>query len=417
MLTTTLATLVASVAWPAEPAPPPPLEQIALADALARARSHPEVRAAAADVQAFEGELRTARTPLYNPELGVSAGPARQPGATGRDEEASLTQTFELGGKRGRRTAAATARLESARARLEQTRRLVDSRVRRAYRLAVIGRQRLQSAREAEAIADELKSAADERLRLGAGTLLQVNAAGAARGRAVAERLAAERRLREARTELAAAVGDPGTTELEPADSDLAPLATALDENDLVTRALPTRHDLVALAAETRAAEAEVRLADALGVPDVTGGVTVSREGLDERTATSFGLTIPLPLRNRNQGGRAAARARLERARTVEAGARQVAEREIRAAVRRHGLASAATASFDRDVVDRLADNLNLALESFRAGKISLLEFNVVRRDLVETRMAYLDAVGELIESRAVLDVAAGDAFGLEFER
>ena len=401
-------------------AQPPPdalaVPQVTLPDALARAGSHPDLAAAEADVRALQGELQAARTFTHNPEVFLEAGPASQGSRNGRDDTVSLSQTFELGGKRGRRAAAASARVDAGRARLDLTRRLLHGRVRRAYRRGIVARQRLTSAREAEAIAEELKTAADERLRLGAGTLLQVNAAAAARGRAVADRLAAERRLREARTELAAAVGDPAAPELEPADEALEAPPPAPDEQALVALALAARADLAALRAETLAAEAEVRLADALAVPDVTGAVSHAREGLEDRRATTFGITIPLPLLNRNQGGRAAARARLERARTVETGARQAAERELRSAVRRYALATSATASFDRDVVERLADNLNLALESFRAGKISLLEFNVVRRDLVETRMAYLDAVEEMVDARAALEVGAGGALGKELE-
>ena len=64
--------------------------------------------------------------------------------------------------------------------------------------------------------------------------------------------------------------------------------------------------------------------------------------------------------------------------------------------------------AFDRGVVDKLSENLALARESLRAGKIGLLEFNVVRRDLVETRRAFLDAMSEVVEARAALDAAAG---------
>ena len=387
---------------------------IALDEAVNRARAeHPDVRTAAAEVRIAEGELRIARTYVYNPEAAVSIGRAKAADETAADRGVSLSQTVELGGKRGKRTAAATARLGSARANLEWTRQLVGLRVRRAYSLAMAARDRVKTAREAEAIATELRTAADERLRLGAGTLLEVNVAGAAKGRAVAERLAAERRLREAQAELASAVGVPGMTELEPEEG-MPNLGQAVaTEEELVAR-LMARADLSALRAQAQAAEADVRLADALGIPDVTAEVRRGREGIDRESKTTFGIVVPLPVFNRNQGGRATARAALERARTVEAGARQQAERDTRAAYRRYELGRQAVASFDREVVDRLAENLSLAWESFRAGKIGLLEFNLVRRDLVETRLAYLDALAELVDARAALEAATGAPLGLE---
>ena len=386
-------------------------QPITLQEAVDRARAeHPDVRAAAAEVRIAEGELRLARTYVYNPEVGVGFGRASAPGETASDRDLSLSQTVELGGKRGKRTAAASARLDSARANLQWTQQLVAVRVRRAYLLAMTSRDRVRTAQEAETIAAELRAAADERLKLGAGTLLEVNVAGAARGRAVAERLAAERRLREARAELASAVGMPGTTELEPAVG-MPDLAQAVgSEEDFVGRALAARADLASLRGLSEAAEADIRVADALAVPDVTAEVRRSREGIDRSNTTAFGIVVPLPFFNRNQGGRAAAQAALERARAIEAGARQQAERDTRAAFRRYELGRQAVASFDREVVDRLSENLTLALESFRAGKIGLLEFNVVRRDLVETRLAYLDALADVIEARAALEAAAGAA-------
>ena len=55
--------------------------------------------------------------------------------------------------------------------------------------------------------------------------------------------------------------------------------------------------------------------------------------------------------------------------------------------------------------------DLELAQESLRAGKISLLEFNVVRRDLVDTRLGYLDALADLVEARSALELAAGGSW------
>ena len=87
-------------------------------------------------------------------------------------------------------------------------------------------------------------------------------------------------------------------------------------------------------------------------------------------------------------------------------------EREARAAYAAYENARQAAEGFDREVVERLSENIDLARESFRAGKISLLEFNLLRRELVETRLSYLDAVVELVEARFALELAVGG--GLE---
>ena len=60
------------------------------------------------------------------------------------------------------------------------------------------------------------------------------------------------------------------------------------------------------------------------------------------------------------------------------------------------------------ETVNRLAENITLASESFRSGKIGLLVFSTVRRDLVEARLAYLDALADLAERRYALQLAIG---------
>jgi len=389
-------------------APPDPVPRVSIEEALERAlRLHPELALSEADVRIAEGESLRARTPPYNPEVSADFGRTTGDGRRGSDFDASVEQVIELGGKRGKRVSAASARLEAARSRRALSRSLLVLGVRRAYVLALIAGQRLTAAREAEAIAAELKSFADQRLELGAGTLLEVNVASAARGRAVAERLAADQAVRASRAALAASVGDPAVPELAPG-AEVAFAAPVLSEDEFIRRALANRGDLAAAAAEVRAAEAELSLARALAVPDVAARVGTARQGLDRERSTSVGVSVSVPILNRNQGGRAVAQALLDRTRFAETLLRQTVERDARVAFTRYRAAREAQEAYDRDVVDKLADNLALAWESFRSGKIGLLEFNAVRRDLVDTRRAFLEALIEVVEARAAADAAAG---------
>lgn len=390
----------------------PPAARISLPEALRiAAEVHPDIRTSEADRRAAEGRLLEARTYPFNPEVSAEAGPSRNPELSTSDAAISLRQTLELGGKRTKRSAAASARLEASTGLSSWARLAVLVRVRRTYGLAILARHRLGSAREAEAIASELKAAADERLRLGAGTLLELNVATAAAGRARAELVAAELALTDAQIALAAAVGDPGRVELEPVE-DRLPLFAAIpdDEAAFVERSLAARPDLASARRDVQAAEAEVRVADSAAVPDLTLGVTQGREGLDDARSTLFGVSLPIPLFNRNQGPRVSARAALDRSRAAENALRQAVTREALAAHRRYTLTRQAVEGFDRDVVEKLGENLTLALQSFQAGKIGLLEFNIVRRELVETRVSFLGAERELVEAQAALELAAGSS-------
>ena len=56
----------------------------------------------------------------------------------------------------------------------------------------------------------------------------------------------------------------------------------------------------------------------------------------------------------------------------------------------------------------KMDENVTLARESFRAGEIGFFDFNLIRQDLVETQIANLDALADLIEARHALELATG---------
>ncbi|MBI5547135.1 MAG: TolC family protein [Deltaproteobacteria bacterium] len=394
-------------------AAPARAEKITLDEALKRAaKDNPDLQAAGAEVEVSAGVLLGARKLPYNPELDARLGPAFGGGQTLFEYEVGLSQTLELGGQRKRRTAAAEARRGAADARERWARYLTALRVRRAYFLALVTRARLETTRDAETVAAELKAAAVERISLGAGTQLEVNVGTAAVGRAQAERMAAERRYREARAELASIIGAAPDADLEPEGQVPRFETPALTEEEYVERALK-REDVAALGLERDATQADLALAEALAVPDLSLGVTYGRDAVDSTNAVLLGLSMPIPIFNRNQGGQAAARGALRRTTILADVGRREAEREARTAFRNYSLARDAVSGFDRDVIEKLGENLGLARESFRAGKIGLLEFNVVRRDLVDTRLAYLDALAQLVDAWFALEAAAGGSVGV----
>jgi cobalt-zinc-cadmium efflux system outer membrane protein len=262
----------------------------------------------------------------------------------------------------------ANAHLEAEAGRYAWTRLGVAARVRRAYGLAIVARQRVLSSREAEAIASELKAAAEERLRLGAGTLLELNVATAAAGRARAERLSAELGLQEAQIALGAAVGDPRRVELEPAEDRLPAFAAIPeDENTFVAQALAARPDLAAAAREAQAAQAGLRVADSEAIPNLTLGLTQGREGLDDSRST---IRVRSTMFNRNQGPRAAAARHLYRSSVRRMRCRAVTrEAQRRTAATLRGRPS----RLRRGVVEKLGENIS-RLCSRSGGKIGLLE-------------------------------------------
>lgn len=360
---------------------------ITLAEALQRsARLNPDIRIAEAEAGAARSMGRAARAWVYNPEVSAGLGRLRAADSSRRTGDIGLSQRFELGGKRGARIDAAEQRSAAADARLLRRREEVAGRVRRAFLLAQIARLRVGTAVEAEQVATQLRAAANERLQLGAGTRLDVNVAAAAASRERWARLRAERDLASALVLLSAEIGLPAAERPEPAGELVLLSPEIRGEPELIALALERRADLRAAAFEREAAAATLRLARRLAVPDPALSAT---RGQDENRFFNFGLSLSLPLFNRGQTERADAAGFFERASIAADAHRQQVQREVQDALQAYTRALEAQGGFDRDVVERLSENLQLAEESFRAGKIGLLVFSTVRRDLVDARLAY----------------------------
>jgi len=382
---------------------------ITLAEALAEAERSPALGAASASVDEARGNLEHAGTYNYNPVLGASAGSVFGAGrGTLYDFEVGISQAFELGGDRAARRRGATAERDAASQTLAATRNALRAEIRRGFHLALVAQARVGVTTENELAARQFQEAARERLQLGAATQTDVNVAVAGLGRAIAAKKAAERDLLLARQALGDALGIAG--DLEPAGTMPAFTAALASEDVLVAESLRTRRDLAAADRIQAARAADVELADAIATPDPEFSVSWARSAIEDSHAVIVGLRVELPLWNRNQGNRSAARALRSRA-TIEAkAARAGVEREVRTASRRYRSAISAVSAFDQQVVGTLAENLKLARETLAAGKLGLLAVNSVRRDLVESQLTYLDSIAEAVESRAVLERALGRA-------
>lgn len=383
---------------------------ITLDQAFQRAAKRPLVEMSGASTDAARYEKSGAKQPIYNPELGIAVGPRLGGGETLFDFQATLSQTIELGGKRDARRDVAAARFDVANAELSIAG--LDARIEtwRAFQLALIERERVTVTTEAELLAVQIDEATRERQKQGFGTQLQANLTTAELGRARHDRIDAERRYEEAIAQLASSVGAGPRERIEPDGKLELPPATSATVEALIARALKERPDLRASRSSIEATKAEIRLADAQATPDLTLGVSYAYEQ-DPALSTHAILgsaSIALPIRTRNEGARGAARARGRRADIDAARITTEIEREVRVAFISFERARAAVAGFDREVNERLHENLTLAGESFTSGKIDYFQFTVVRRELIANRQAYLDAVGEVIDSWSGLLRASG---------
>ncbi|MEJ7600227.1 MAG: TolC family protein [Kofleriaceae bacterium] len=382
---------------------------ITLDQAIQRANGRPLVAMAGASAAAARHEADQASLPAYNPEVTVGAGPRLVGDDRSIALQIGLGHTIQLGGKRSARRAVADARIDAADAERFAANLIARAETWRAFQLALVLRERVAMAKEAEQVSIQVEEATRERQKVGFGTQLELNLTTAEVGRARHDRLDAERKYDAAVAGLASAIGATATESIEPAGTPCRrPHSSVTRGNDRPSHPRTARGS--ARLASSKVARAEVRVADADAIPDLTLGVSYGYERDPDLTAQMVLATasIGLPLLNRNQGKRRAMRSLVKRAEIEVAWTTTEIEREIRVAVSGYQRAREAVLGFDKEVNERLHENLELARASYTSGKIDYFQFNVVRRELLASRNAYLDAFEETIEAWSAVQQATG---------
>ncbi len=388
------AAVLASPAW-ADPAP-------SFAELLAQLDQTPATLEAGALVDAAEARARQARV-RPNPTLALDAenafGSGPFSGYDNAETTLSITQDLELWGRRTARINA--ARADAGTASLRRDLAVVDA----AGRLALVYAD-AEAAERRAMLAEETLSLtlADARAALvlveeGREPLLRgiQGESEAAAARAGLDEAIAERDAAFARLTAVAMLIEPVTT-IEASLLDLAP-AAALAPTDQT----PT---VRVAEAERSAAESRIAVERTRSRPDVSASVGLRRYEAEDATALTFGLSLPLPLFDRNRGNIEAAQAdfraadaRLMTARQEAQADRAAAQARLRASVSRVNAADAGVTSAE--------EAYRLSRIGFEAGRISQLELRATRTALVNARTAAVDA--RLARVRAEIDLARQD--------
>lgn len=362
-------------------------EPVSLSDALARGQDvSPRIAKAKAELKVAEGRAIQAGV-RPNPTISAEVenfsgtGPYRTFGQT--ETTVAVSQPFELGGKRRARKEVAAAErafaqvaLRKAEADLSYDIIVSHAELRAAEDRAVLARQVLARAVELARIAETL-------VDVGRDPPLTKLRADALLAEAKAGKLRAEADLLSARQRLALLIGseDP---ELSAAIQDFPALPTLADGMQSLDERLA--------AAERDAAAARVKLAQAEGVPDITasGGVRNFRESRD--TAFIIGVSIPLPVFNRNHGNIAAARA------IGDAAEAQLAQTRLDARFSRRDAELMLAAANDR-VAALSGASLFQANEAARVAELGYQQGKFTLIELIDAQEAQTSANLKLIEA------------------
>jgi cobalt-zinc-cadmium efflux system outer membrane protein len=373
-----------------------------LAEVLARAREQaPQVVIARLAIDETRARLAGASLRWQqNPEIQGALGNRNGPETRYTDFEIGLAQSFEPGARRSARIDSAKAAIAQSTAGLEDTMRLVLRTAAAAYYRALHAGQRVQLLERAQELAAGVHTAADRRYKAGDIAVLDVNLARAALARARAEREAADARRILAIGELMTLLG---LDEEIVVGGDLTPAADA-DLNRALD-ASAARPELRVLEAALVEADADLRLGASLSKPEYGLGARYAREEGDQIVLGTMSLSLPIVAKG--QELRASATARSTRLRAELAAARTRIRLEVRAAFDAHQRRTTAVRTLETEALPGLDENETLATRSFDAGQIGLTDLLLIRREILDTRFQYLDALLEAALARIDLDASA----------
>lgn len=382
--------------------------------------ANPALQSARSARAAAEGEVSEASGLLFNNpvvagdfvrrQLSGSAPVVDQAvlGQSWGEWGAGLSQTFEVAGQHGYRRDAAKAGLDAARLSIEAVLRTLRADVERAFVVVLALQARIEIEREALRVAEETAEAVRTRVKGGEDSKLEGNLASIEAERARNQLRLLGEQLTNARAVLASLLQLP-PSDLPEAIGELAP-GPAPYSFEALLDAAAGRPQLRTLESRERAARSRLALEQAAVYPDVTLGVGVGREGLNDarERLTIFSVSVPLPLFRRNQA--AIGRASTELAQTqIE---RQAATRDARAQVVAlwQNLESlrARVNRLIESVQPKLEENLRLSSTAYRAGELGLVELLLVNRQVLDGRRDLLDATTELRLTRVAIEEAAG---------
>jgi cobalt-zinc-cadmium efflux system outer membrane protein len=159
------------------------------------------------------------------------------------------------------------------------------------------------------------------------------------------------------------------------------------------------------LEAAIKEAEADIQYGQGLGRPEYGLGVRYEREEGDQIVLGAFTITLPTSVAGQEQ--RAAGTARAARLRHELAAAQERVRIEVRAAFDAHTRRRAALQVLETEAMPGLAENEQLTTRSFEVGQLGLPELLLLRREILDTRAQYLDALLEAALAQIDLDASA----------
>ncbi len=390
---------------------PDPTGVITLREALSLAlMKNPELAGVSWEIRAAEARALQAGLPP-NPEIGLTieefGGNQIRKNFNAAQTTVQLSQLIELGGKRAKRVR--LAQLEKDLTAWDYEIKLLDvmTEVTKSFVEVLAAQEQEVLTAELVRLSEKVLNSASERVKAGKISPLEETKSAVAVSNTRIELEKARNNLKAARYKLAAAWGQqsPGFEKVSGAIDEVKPIPSLEELQTLISR----NPDVARYVRELEQRSAAVNAQRAKRIPDVTLSAGVQRFSENDESAFVVGISIPIPLFDRNQGGIQEARHKHSKAKEEYRAAKAKAGSGLGAAFHALSFSYSEVLSLRNDVLPAAEHVFAASGEGFREGKFDFLELLDAQRTLFSAKVKYIEALATYHKAAAELERLTGE--------
>lgn len=362
--------------------------------------NNPDLAAAQWEIDIAQGGRQQAGL-IPNPVLSVDAEDTRR---DTRTTSIKLSQALELGGKRGARIDVASRAQDAAALALEQRRNTLRADVIDSYYGALRAQERLDLAQRSLTLAERGLVVANGRVTAGKTSPVEATRAQVQLSEIRLEFNRAQMGLSDAYRRLAASTGS-ATVEFQTVATQSLPVPPA---TQLLAR-LEQTAELRLAELQILQGEASVGLEKAQRIPDLDVSIGSQYDAGARERVNLVGVSMPLPLFNRNQGNVLAASRRADQARDLRNATELRLRTETRQALDLWQTANTEVRAFNQQILPAAQSAVDSATRGFEMGKFNFLDVLDAQRTLIAARTQYLVATAQATDAWVRIERIYGD--------
>lgn len=365
--------------------------------------NNPDLATAKWEIDIAQGDRQQAGL-IPNPELSWEAEDTRR---NSRTTTVMINQPIELGGKRGARIDVASRAQDAAGIELERKRNVLRADVIQAFYKSSTAQQRLLLARQSVELAERGLRVAQGRIKSGKSSPVEGTRAEVQLSEVRLELRRAERDEASAYQQLAQVMGAPLPAFVSVGDAGQS--MPEVPEPSLLINRIGETAELRLAKLQIDQREASLGLEKAQRIPDLTVSVGSQYDERERERVNVVGLSMPIPLFNRNQGNVLAAARRTDQARDLRIASELRLRTEIQTTLDQWITANTEVASFNQTILPAAQNAVDTATRGFEMGKFNFLDVLDAQRTLISARTQYIQAIAEATDAWVRIERIFGD--------